>query len=96
VQGRHDRPDTALRSVPMIFGYEFEGKTPYPVLSRRGREGRKIDILSRNDTVCFEMDCAHGTDRGAQPAGTATPTPASSASERLNSFAIPPGKRGPF
>jgi nitroimidazol reductase NimA-like FMN-containing flavoprotein (pyridoxamine 5'-phosphate oxidase superfamily) len=37
--------------VPMNFG--FRGNVIY---LHSAREGRKIDILSRNDLVCFEVD----------------------------------------
>jgi nitroimidazol reductase NimA-like FMN-containing flavoprotein (pyridoxamine 5'-phosphate oxidase superfamily) len=37
--------------VPMNFGYD--GKS---LFFHCAKEGRKIDILSRNDRVCFEMD----------------------------------------
>ena len=37
--------------VPMNFGYD--GKS---LFFHSAKEGRKIDILRRNDKVCFEMD----------------------------------------
>jgi nitroimidazol reductase NimA-like FMN-containing flavoprotein (pyridoxamine 5'-phosphate oxidase superfamily) len=41
-------------SVPMNFGYR-DGR----VYLHSAREGRKVDILRRNNRVCFEVDIDH-------------------------------------
>ncbi len=42
--------------VPMNYGYEFMGDIP--VLYLHGaRRGRKLDIISKNNKVFFEMEC---------------------------------------
>ena len=44
--------------VPMNFGYEYtDGNL---VLYFHGaKEGRKLDIISKNPFACFEVDCSH-------------------------------------
>jgi hypothetical protein len=44
--------------VPMNYGYEYvNGKL---ILYFHGaKEGRKLDIMSKNPFACFEMDCSH-------------------------------------
>ena len=44
--------------VPMNYGYEYvNGKL---ILYFHGaKEGKKLDIISRNPFACFEMDCSH-------------------------------------
>lgn len=42
--------------VPLSFGYEFAGEKLI-LYFHCAREGRKIDILHKNNKVCFEMDC---------------------------------------
>ena len=47
-----------LYIVPLNFGYEFaEGKLT--LYFHSAKEGRKIDILSNEPAVAFEMDCSH-------------------------------------
>jgi len=48
--------------VPMSFGYD--GRALY---FHSAKKGKKLDILSRNSAVCFEVD----TDVSATPAATA-------------------------
>lgn len=44
--------------VPMNFGFTAEnGKVT--LYFHSAKEGRKIDILKMNPTVCVEMDCSH-------------------------------------
>ncbi|HAH61874.1 MAG TPA: hypothetical protein DCL73_07230 [Treponema sp.] len=44
--------------VPLNYGYVFEnGK--YTVYFHCAQEGKKLDILRANNTVCFEMDTDH-------------------------------------
>ncbi len=44
--------------VPMNFGYTLQqdGLTLY---FHCANEGKKLDILAKNNNVCFEMDCSH-------------------------------------
>lgn len=50
--------ENGLYIVPLNFGYEYvDGKLSLYVHS--AKEGRKVDILSKEPTVAFEMDCAH-------------------------------------
>lgn len=39
--------------VPVNFGYDVEGNCLY---IHCAKEGRKLDMMKRNNTVCFEMD----------------------------------------
>lgn len=50
--------------VPMSFGFEFEGETLH-LYFHCANKGRKIDILRQNNSVCFEMDCAHKLVEGS-------------------------------
>lgn len=54
--------------VPMNFGVEQEGKSII-VYVHCAKEGRKLDILSRNSNVCFEADCEHGFLESDIPCG---------------------------
>lgn len=45
--------------VALNFGYTFEnGELVFYFHS--ATRGRKIDILTKNPSVCFELDCSHG------------------------------------
>ncbi len=44
--------------VPMNFGYELQGGV-LTLYFHCANEGKKLDILKNNPTVCFEMDCGH-------------------------------------
>ncbi|MDP4120714.1 MAG: pyridoxamine 5'-phosphate oxidase family protein [Bacillota bacterium] len=44
--------------VPLNFGYEFKNNH-FNFYFHCANEGRKIDMIRKNDTVCFEMDCWH-------------------------------------
>lgn len=44
--------------VPMNFGYRYD--TDELVLYFHcAREGKKLDVIKKNNIVCFEMDCSH-------------------------------------
>ena len=58
--------------LPLNFGYACEGGA-FSFFCHSAREGRKLDILRKNPTVAFEMDC-----RGADT--TSPPSPASAMS----------------
>lgn len=42
--------------IPLNFGYELNGET-LTLYFHSAKEGRKIDILKKNNQVCFEMCC---------------------------------------
>lgn len=44
--------------VPMNFGYEMKGRE-LTLYFHCAKEGRKLDILKKNDNVCFEL-CIEG------------------------------------
>lgn len=44
--------------VPLNYGYEQVGDTLY-LYFHSATEGKKLDILKQNATVCFEMDTDH-------------------------------------
>lgn len=44
--------------VPMHFAYELVGGKPVIYL-HCATEGRKLDIIAKNDNVCFEADIPH-------------------------------------
>ena len=50
--------------VPLSFGYD--GSFLY---FHSAREGRKIDIITRNNRVCFEFDILHGIVTAEQACG---------------------------
>lgn len=49
--------------VPMNFGFEVQG-TSLTLYFHCAKEGRKIDILRADPSVCFEMDCGHALVEG--------------------------------
>lgn len=44
--------------LPLNFGYKTEGKT-VTLYFHGAPEGRKYELLARDNRVSFEMDCAH-------------------------------------
>ena len=44
--------------VPMNFGYTYE-EDQLTLYFHCALEGKKLDIIRQNNTVCFEMDCSH-------------------------------------
>lgn len=44
--------------VPLNFGYEVEDKT-LCLYFHCAQAGRKLDIIRKNPSACFEMDCSH-------------------------------------
>lgn len=49
--------------IPSNFGYDIvDGK--YEFYTHCAKEGRKIDILKKNNHVCIEMDCDHALVEG--------------------------------
>ena len=51
----------AVYIVPLNFGYACEGGA-FSFFCHSAREGRKLDILRKNPTVAFEMDCRGALD----------------------------------
>lgn len=47
--------------LPLNFGYTCEGGA-FSFFCHSAREGRKLDILRKNPTVAFEMDCRGALD----------------------------------
>lgn len=47
--------------LPLNFGYACEGGA-FSFFCHSAREGRKLDILRKNPTVAFEMDCRGALD----------------------------------
>lgn len=52
--------------VPLNFGYDWQGDN-LQLYFHCAKEGRKIDVLSRNNHVCFELDGAHQLIEGNVP-----------------------------
>ncbi|MDR0386546.1 MAG: pyridoxamine 5'-phosphate oxidase family protein [Treponema sp.] len=48
--------------VPLNFGYEYRDEL-LTLYFHGAREGKKIDILRKNNRVCFEMDTGHQLTR---------------------------------
>ena len=63
--------------VPVCFGYADEC-----IYVHSSSRGKKIDIIRRNDQVCFEIDVDVELVRGTRPATARSHTTASSDSER--------------
>ena len=44
--------------IPLNFGYTFDDNT-LTLFFHGAHEGKKIDILKKNNRACFEIDCDH-------------------------------------
>ena len=44
--------------VPLNFGYEIIG-SDLTLFFHSAKEGRKIDLVNKQETVAFELDCSH-------------------------------------
>lgn len=56
--GIYDIETSEVYIVPLNFGYDLsEGSLT--IYCHSAREGRKIELLSKNKKVCVEMDCNH-------------------------------------
>ena len=44
-------------AVPMSYGYKISDKKKLELYFHSAPEGRKIDVLKRNNRVCFELSC---------------------------------------
>ncbi|MCL1906117.1 MAG: pyridoxamine 5'-phosphate oxidase family protein [Clostridiales bacterium] len=45
--------------VPLNFGYSWKEHEPLRLFFHSAPKGTKLDMLSKNDLACFEMDCGH-------------------------------------
>ena len=52
--------------VPLSFGYTYENGS-FTFYCHSAREGRKIDILRKDPTVAFELDCRGQLQTGSEP-----------------------------
>lgn len=52
--------------VPMNFGYEYKDSKLFIYL-HCANEGKKLDLIKKNNRVCFEMDCSHKLVKGKTP-----------------------------
>lgn len=52
--------------VPMNYGYKHDEKG-LELYFHCAKQGRKLDILNKNNKVCFEMDCDHELDVPQNP-----------------------------
>lgn len=53
--------------VPLNFGYRLENER-LTLFFHCAKEGRKLDLLRQNSTVCAEMDCGHALTSGGKVA----------------------------
>jgi nitroimidazol reductase NimA-like FMN-containing flavoprotein (pyridoxamine 5'-phosphate oxidase superfamily) len=44
--------------IPMNYGYEYDNKK-LTLYFHSAKEGKKLEIISKNPVACFEMDCSH-------------------------------------
>lgn len=51
--------------VPMNYGYQWPADGALTLYFHCAHSGRKLDIISQNDAVCFEVDCEHRLIPGA-------------------------------
>ncbi|MDD4773104.1 MAG: pyridoxamine 5'-phosphate oxidase family protein [Eubacteriales bacterium] len=54
--------------IPMNFGYEA-ANNKLTLFFHSAAEGKKIDILRKNNIVCFEADCGHRLIEGESACG---------------------------
>jgi nitroimidazol reductase NimA-like FMN-containing flavoprotein (pyridoxamine 5'-phosphate oxidase superfamily) len=52
--------------VPLNYGYSFENDT-LTLYFHGAKEGRKMDIIQKNPSACFEIDCEGGLIEGSAP-----------------------------
>ena len=71
--------------LPLNFGYACEGGA-FSFFCHSAREGRKLDILRKNPTVAFEMDCRSTSTMS--PASADTTSPPSPASAMSNFWTV--------
>jgi hypothetical protein len=55
--------------VPLSYGYRFIGESVLELYFHSALEGRKIDILRKNDNVCFEISHEGELAHSASPCG---------------------------
>lgn len=52
--------------IPMNFGFEYQGQQ-IVIYLHCANEGKKLDIIKRNNKVSFEMDCSHKLIQDTMP-----------------------------
>ncbi len=50
--------------VPMNYGFEESPEGRYTIYLHCAKSGRKLDIISKNNSVCFEIDFSKGITKG--------------------------------
>lgn len=50
--------DNTAYIIPMNFGYEYT-EDSLTLYFHCAKEGRKLTIINKNPSACFEMDCSH-------------------------------------
>ncbi|MDR2355256.1 MAG: pyridoxamine 5'-phosphate oxidase family protein [Clostridiales Family XIII bacterium] len=52
--------------IPLNYGYSFENGA-LTLYFHSAREGKKLDIIRKNNLACFEIDCDFGLIEGSDP-----------------------------
>jgi nitroimidazol reductase NimA-like FMN-containing flavoprotein (pyridoxamine 5'-phosphate oxidase superfamily) len=52
--------------IPLNYGYAYENEK-LTLYFHSAPEGRKIDIIKKNNNACFEIDCDTGLIEGSKP-----------------------------
>ena len=60
--------DNVPYMVPMSYGFEHTDNK-LTLYFHCAKEGKKLDIISRNPVAWFEMDCSHRMIEGTDPCG---------------------------
>lgn len=54
--------------IPLNFGYDYNSKNSKLDLYFHGaKEGKKLDLIRKNNNVAFEMDCSTNLIKGKKP-----------------------------
>lgn len=54
--------------VPLNFGYTYQDGA-FSFFFHCADQGKKLDMIAKNPTVCFEMDCSHSLTTASSPCG---------------------------
>jgi len=57
-------PEGVLYIVPLNYGYEFNGDGKLTLYFHCANEGKKLDLIRRDDRCGFEIDCSHELQAG--------------------------------
>lgn len=52
--------------IPMNFGFEYNNSQT-TIYLHCANVGRKLELINKNNKVCFEMDCSHKLIQGTEP-----------------------------